>query len=325
MNNGAEILKSISALLHNSRRILIAAHIRPDGDAVGSLLGLGLALQSAGKQVQMVSADGVPNAYQFLVGTDQIVPSPSGNFDSMITLDCSDIKRVGNALNGFARPDLNIDHHLTNENFAKINLVDAKAVATSEILAVIMPQLGIKITQPAAAALLTGIVTDTLGFRTSNMTSNALRIAADLFEFGVDLPEIYQRTLVEHSFEAIGYWAAGLSRLKRSDGLVWAVMTSEDRKIAHYPGRDDADLITVLSSITGIDIAIVFVEQSHERVKVSWRARQGFDVSRIAVSFGGGGHAAAAGAELHGAISEVQERVLRATQLIREGTILENG
>jgi len=325
VNDHAAVLRLISALLHNSMRILIAAHIHPDGDAIGSLLGLGLTLQAAGKQVQMVSTDGVPSVYKFLVGADQVITFPSGNFDAMVTLDCSDIKRVGNALDEYALPDLNIDHHLTNENFAKINLVDVKAVATSEILAVILPQMGFKVTKPAAAALLTGIVTDTLGFRTSNMTSNALRSAADLFEFGVDLSEIYQKTLMEHSFEAIGYWAAGLNRLQRRDGLVWATLTLEDRKTAHYPGRDDADLITVLSSIADIDIAIIFVEQSHERVKVSWRARPGYDVSQIALGFGGGGHAAAAGAEIHGALAEVQERVLRATQLIRAGIVLENG
>lgn len=313
-------LAAAAQILQSSQRILLAAHIRPDGDAIGSLLGAGLALQEAGKQVEMVLADGLPTSYQFLIGSDEIVTSPSGDFDAIVTLDCSELSRTGKALDGFRQPDISIDHHVTNKNFARINLVETRAVATAEILAEALPTMGFRLTQPAAVALLTGLVTDTLGFRTSNMTSKALRTAADLMEFGVDLPEIFQETLIQRSFEALTYWGAGLSRLQHEDGLVWTSLTLADRKATHYPGRDDADLITVLSSITGIDIAIIFVEQNGERgrekVKVSWRARPGLDVAQLAVTFGGGGHPAAAGAEIQGVLLEVQERVLKATRAL---------
>jgi len=320
------LLTAAGQILHSSQRILLAAHIRPDGDAIGSLLGAGLALQNAGKQVEMVLADGLPTSYQFLTGANQIVTFPSGDFDAVITLDCSELGRTGNALDGCLTPDINIDHHITNEYFARLNLVESHAVATAEILAVALPMMGFQLTQPAAAALLTGLVTDTLGFRTANMTPQALHTAADLMEFGVDLPEIFQKTLLQRSFESIAYWGAGLGRLQHEDGLVWTSLTRADRKASHYPGRDDADLINILSSITDLDIAIIFVEQSgeqgREKVKVSWRARPGLDVAQVALTFGGGGHAAAAGAEIHGGLYDVQERVLKATRLLLAEPVL---
>lgn len=324
-DGGANELAAIIGRLQIAKRILIAAHMRPDGDAIGSLLGLGLTMRAAGKQADMVSADGVPVNYRFLIGADQVITYPQGDYDLIITVDCSELSRVGNALDGYAIPDLNIDHHITNENFARYNLVDPRATATAEILASSLPAFGYALTQPAAAALLTGLVTDTLGFRTSNMTPKALRVAADLMEFDIDLPQIFQNTLFQRSFEAIEYWAAGLGRIQRNGGIVWTSLTLADRKAARYPGRDDADLINVLSSINDYNIAVVFVEQGRERVKVSWRAQPGFDVSQVAVSFGGGGHPAAAGAEIGGSLTEVQERVLQATMAIEQEFILEKG
>jgi phosphoesterase RecJ-like protein len=313
------LLSAADQELKAARNVLICAHIRPDGDAIGSLLGLGLTMQAAGKRVEMVLVDGLPTSYKFLSGTEQIVNRPSGVFDLIVTVDCSDTSRIGSALDGYRAPDINIDHHITNEYFAKINLVDDTYVATSEILADFLPQAGFALTQPAAAALLTGIVTDTLGFRTANMTARAFRVAANLLEFEIDLPEIFDKTLIQRTFEAVEYWASGLARLRKDDGIVWTSLTIQDRKEAKYPGRDDADLINILSGISEIDIAIVFVEQNPHRIKVSWRARSGLDVSQVALGFGGGGHPAAAGADIRGTLPEVQEQVLAATiALLRE-------
>jgi len=107
-----------------AQRILVTSHIRPDGDAIGSLLGLGLSLKEAGKQVQMILSDGVPAAFRFLEGSQQIRKKPEGDFDLSVVLDCSDFERSGSALNGHPTPDLNIDHHPTNLSFARINLIE---------------------------------------------------------------------------------------------------------------------------------------------------------------------------------------------------------
>jgi phosphoesterase RecJ-like protein len=147
-----------------------------------------------------------------------------------------------------------------------------------------------------------------------NMHPGTLRVAADLMEKGSDLPTLYQKALVNKSFEAARFWGAGLSTLQKEDGLLWATLTLEDRKAIGYPGKDDADLVNVLSSVNGVDIAIIFVEQPKEIVKVSWRAQQGFDVSDIASHFGGGGHKPAAGAEIKGNLDSVKTEVLNATR-----------
>jgi len=308
------LIQSTHKQLQAANRILVVSHIRPDGDAVGSLLALGLALQSVGKDVQMVLSDGVPRDFRHLKGSDKVLTWPQGDFDYIAVVDCSDLERTGSALNGYSIPDLNIDHHPTNLNYARLNLVESDAVATAEMLSGYLPQFGLPITKPIAEALLTGLITDTIGFRTVNMTPKALRVAADLMETGVDLPALYQRTLLSRSLNAVRYWGVGLSKISANGRLVWTTLTLEDRQQVGYPGRDDADLINVLSTIEDTDIALILIEQTDERIKVSWRSKPGFDVSQIALNFGGGGHKTAAGAEIDGSLKEVQSKVLNMTQ-----------
>jgi phosphoesterase RecJ-like protein len=297
--------------------ILIVSHVRPDGDAIGSLLGLGLALQDLGKSVQMVLADGIPSSFKHLEGTQQVLREPKGEFDTFIAVDCADFKRLGRVFESFSPPDINIDHHKTNENFGRINLIEAEEVATAAILTNHMPQWGLRISQPVAAALLTGIVTDTLGFRTSNTTPEALRQAAALMEAGADMTDLYMRALVRKSFSAARYWGAGLSNLESRHGIVWGTLTLADRKSAGYGGNDDADLINLISAIDGNKVGMIFVEQNDNHVKISWRAlEEGIDVSLVAKSFQGGGHAAAAGAEVQGGLSAVQQEVLARTRTL---------
>ena len=307
--------KAIKTRLGEAKEILIAAHIRPDGDAVGALLGLGLALQQSNKKVQMVLADGVPSSFKHLEGAEQIKTAIEATFDTFITVDCADFKRTGKPFESVGQPDINIDHHVTNEKFGKINLIEGEEVATSAILTNYLPMWGFQITKPIAAALLTGIITDTLGFRTANVTPELMRQVAILMESGVDMPELYMRGLVRRSYPATRYWGAGLSKLERKNGIVWGTLTLADRKAAGYSGNDDADLINVISAIDGFKVGMIFVEQSDHRVKISWRALEsGVDVSPIAKFFGGGGHAAAAGADVEGTLEEVQTNVLRKTQ-----------
>jgi len=235
-------------------------------------------------------------------------------------VDCSDMERIGNAANGVfingVAPDINIDHHITNLNFARLNLVDTEATATAEVLAELLPACGLSISPGTASALLTGIVTDTLGFRTENVRPETLCIAAKLMEAGANLHKIYRHSLINRSFKATRYWGAGLSNLERDGQMVWATLKLTDRQAVSYPGRDDADLINVISEINEGEISLIFVEQTGGRVKVSWRSQPGYDVSQIALCFGGGGHKAAAGAEISGSLDEVKQSVLQATRAL---------
>lgn len=297
----------------NAEHILIVSHVRPDGDAVGSMLGLGLALQEIDKDVHMVLADGVPTQFNFLSGVNQIRRKAEGQLDLIVAVDCADMERIGSALAGDSVVDINIDHHISNTQFAELNLVDVEAVATGAILAENLPALGLSFTLPVVEALLTGLLTDSQGFRTLNMNSNTLRVAADLIDKGADLPELYTRALVNRSFEAVRYWGAGLSHVNFENRIIWTSLSLKDRKAAGYSGRDDADLINLLSTIDGIDAAVIFIEQDLEKVKVSWRSRAGLDVSQIAAQFGGGGHTAASGAMVSGTLEEVEARVIETT------------
>jgi len=307
-------LKKVETIIREAKNILVTSHKRPDGDAIGSVLGLGLALQDAGKEVQMVLVDGVPSTFHHLTGYDQIFRRLDGDFDASIVLDCSDVQRVGNLFDENTIPTINIDHHKTNLQFAKINIVNQKVPATTEILYELVSEIDLPIRIHTAEALLTGIITDTLGFRTTNMQPKTMRVVADLMEMGCDLPYLYQKALIDRSFEAVKFWGVGLSTLQKEDRLIWATLTEQGRKQVGYPGRDDADLINVLSSIEDIDIAIIFVEQPNGHVKVSWRANKGFDVSNLAASFGGGGHQPAAGAEINGSLELVRTNVLNETR-----------
>jgi phosphoesterase RecJ-like protein len=297
--------------LQAASRVLITSHLRPDGDAVGSSLALALAMLDLGKGVQVVLSDGLPPAFSHLPGADLVRAVADGDFDLVVCLDCSDRKRIAPDLVDRHPTDILIDHHLTADPFGELNLLEPQAAATASILTRCMPAWGLKITPPVAANLLTGLITDTLGFRTSSTTPETLRQAADLLELGVDMPVLYNRSLVSRTFDEAKYWAHGLTSLSRYDGIIWATLTLADRTLSGYPGNDDADLINILSAIDDAQVAIMFVEQDVLRTKVSWRAlTPDLDVSAIARHFHGGGHKAAAGAEMTGTLAQVQETVL---------------
>jgi phosphoesterase RecJ-like protein len=308
------VLETLSRRIEQAERILIVSHVRPDGDAVSSVLAMGLGLQEEDKQVVMALADGVPAALKFLPGSEQIVKKVEGEIDLIIVVDCGSQDRVGSILNGYNRVDINIDHHPSNPLYGEINLVEGDAVSTTEILARYFPVLGLTITKPIATLLLAGILTDSQGYKTANTSPSSLRISADLFEMGADLPALFFDALTRKTYEAVGYWGLGLSQLKRDEQIVWTTLSMDDRKAVKYSGRDDADLVNILTAIDGAEVAIIFVEQDNSSVKVSWRARSDKDVSQIAQQFGGGGHVAAAGAMISGGLQEVQEKVIQATK-----------
>jgi len=309
----SEMDKQIAALIERSNRILMVSHVRPDADAAGSLLGLGLALKDKGKHVQMVLQDGVGN-FAYLPQHEQISRSPQGDVDMVIVVDCSDPDRVGNVLEGYGNPDLVVDHHKTNLNFGTYNIVEPEQVATAAIIFDHMESWGLAFSADIATCLLSGIVGDTIGFRTSNVNSDVLRKSAVLMDMGADLADVYQNELIMKPYTAIRYWGSGLNRLQYEDGLVWTSLTLADRNEIGYARNDDADLVNVLSAIKEASIAVIFVEQSPNEVKISWRAKPGYDVSGIALAFGGGGHAAAAGADVMDSLQNVQPAVITQTK-----------
>ncbi len=319
-----EIIGKIKARIDEAERIAVFGHVRPDGDAIGSVLGMGWALELAGKQVQFVSNDDLPRSGIFriedFVEKIPFVKEP-GPFDCSILLDISDIRRAGDYFNreDSPIPDICIDHHVSNPGIAKINWVDPEAAATAILVARLIPHLGLQMNLPIATALLSGIISDTQTFSTRNTNPESLRISADLIEQGADLYDLILTVVKAHSFEAGKYWGYGLGKMQLADGVLWSTLTLEDQKKSGYEEDDDANLINFLSSTTNAAVSVLFIEMSASTVRVSWRALPGTDVSKIAEKFGGGGHVLASGATIFDSLDLAIPPVLEMTKRMMSG------
>jgi len=312
MNKNTSISQNIRQRIDAAEKVTLVAHIRPDGDAVGSVIGFAEALRGIQKTVEIAFEETLPERFRILKEESKGKKTPSKE-GIIIALDSADLHRLPKA---FADKiiDINIDHHATNTNFGSLNYVKAEAAATAEIITDLLLDWDLEISSSAANALLMGIITDTIGFRTQNTTPHTLRTAALLVERGANLTHIYQQSLIDITWEASLLWGMALSKLQKEGEIIYTVITSEDRKKSGFTGRDDADLTNFLSSIQDAEISILFNQQSETSVKVSWRSRSNVNVANIAAQFGGGGHPAAAGAEIELSLQQTQQKVLEITK-----------
>ncbi|MFN2224187.1 MAG: DHH family phosphoesterase, partial [Candidatus Promineifilaceae bacterium] len=196
----AAVTDSIRLSLERAERILVISHIGPDGDAIASLTATGLALTQLGKRFTLVCDDGLPERFKYLPMSDRIssTPQPDAVYDLIIALDASDESRLGNAYAALPPPQpavINIDHHITNTNYGAINLVQPEATATVEVLFELFVTLNLRLDESMAICLLSGLVTDTLGFRTAGVSSRTLQIASQLVEAGANLYEVITKAL----------------------------------------------------------------------------------------------------------------------------------
>lgn len=300
-------------LLLGCQSPLLLTHIAPDGDAIGSLLALGWALRALGKNTALACRDPLPSSLDYLPGFDDVTSEIGKDFDLLITLDCSDEARIGEwggALPAPGVPLLNIDHHVTNTLFGTVNLVDETAVATAHLLYHLIPLLGVAIDERIALCLLTGLVTDTRGFHTSNVTSDVLRMAAELVDQGASLPLIIRNGLEQRSLNVLRLWGTALSQLQFSDGILWVKLSLAAQRAAGCEGCGGSGLSNLLIGTAEAEATVVLVEQEDGRVEIGFRAVPGFDVSGIALALGGGGHALASGCLVPGPLDEAEQRVL---------------
>jgi phosphoesterase RecJ-like protein len=310
-------IERLQNLLTSPGRVVILTHTRPDGDAIASLLSLCVSLDLVGYEVVGFLPEKIPQRYKFLPGSDQVTTLFPETADLLIAVDSADVMRLGFPSNmQVSKIDVNIDHHSSNSYFASINIVDPKAASTTFVIYEILVLLGFPINIDVATLLLAGLVTDTIGFRTENVTPDVLRFAAKMQETGAHLAEIQMRALNEKSFAAVRYWGCGINRIAQKNDVVWTSLRLEDKEKSGYSGLDDADLVNLLSAIEGMRVAVILVEQPGGRVKVSWRSSSGINVSKMAERFGGGGHHAAAGAMIEGDLEKVTNDVLDVTFLM---------
>lgn len=308
-------------LVRRSSSILLICHVSPDGDAIGSLLGLGLGLRTLDKKTTLACADAPPSKFRFLPGfesiTNELDPS---SFDLVIGLDSSDLLRLGSVyeMDGLDSVSLiNIDHHVTNLYFGDINLVDPTAASTAEIVLTLLDRLGLAIDEEytpnkteIATCLLTGIVTDTLSFRTSNVTPKVLKAAVRLVEAGASMSQVTHYAFNQRPLKELSLLAIGLNRLQAEDGLAWSEISLADRYALGDRGNSDAGLVGMLARTKEVHMAAVFTEKEDYKIEISFRADPGFDVSQLALSLGGGGHPAASGCTIEGPLEAAKARVL---------------
>jgi phosphoesterase RecJ-like protein len=314
----AGVPADVLATLRGGRRFLLLAHLYPDGDVLGSQLGLGLALRAAGRSVTLACHHAVGEPFRFLPGAEGVEQWTAGRagFDVVVTLDTPDPGRVGGLLADCRQPGtvvLNVDHHADNRRYGDVNWVAPGAAATGEMVYDLVEAAGLPMPAGVALNLYTAIVTDTGSFRYSNTTPRTFRIAARLVEAGAD-PALVALHLYETRHLPGLHLLGRLLQQVESDpgGLVaWMVI---DRTQAVSPDLLEAeDFITYPRSLRTVKVAVLFRELP-DVVKVSLRAKGEVDVARIAAQFSGGGHPNAAGAVVPGGLAEVRARVLAAVR-----------
>lgn len=307
-----ELRDTAIEVVDRARRILLVTHIAPDGDAIGSLLGLGWLLKAQGKELTLACEDPVPDACAWLPGSSEVVQRGNGSYDLVIGLDCSDERRMGQVFNDGAVgvPLLNIDHHITNTCFGTVNWVDPSSVSTTQMIFVLADTLGWKLTEEVAICLLNGLVTDTRSFRTSNVDAAAMRVALRLMEAGASLGDVVRQALDQRPLASIRLWGQAIGRSHLDDGILWTEVTRSMRQQWGLNENDNSGLANFLSSVREAQVVVVFTERENGIVDVGMRAVPGLNVAQAALKLGGGGHPQAAGCTLIDDLPQARERVL---------------
>lgn len=305
-------IKETADILQKSNHIALVAHINPDGDAVGSLLGLGNALAKIGKKVYLFIDDDIPEQFTFLANIEQIKrfafaePLP---VDLLVVLDSSDYDRVGKAKEklNFTK-SLNIDHHISNEGFTDFRYLDTNAAATCEIIFDLLEQMEIKIDEQIAPALYLGIVTDCGFFRYANTTSKTMSVAAKLLDCGIVPNEIADH-IETQTVETVMVLPKILDTLEfHLDNKIASISVSPD---LFSEGVDGELYLKYPRYIYGVQVALLFKGVSEDVTRISMRSKN-LDVSKIATLFDGGGHKLAAGCTIQGDIKTAKELIIKA-------------
>ena len=298
------------ALIRGASRILICSHRKPDGDAIGSLLGLGWALGSLGKQVTLACADRPENSLAALPGAGRIIQDLAPLYsldralpwDLCIVVDASGLDRLGALYETHtdlfaAVPLIDIDHHVTNDRFGVANVVDSGAASTTEVLALLLERMTVPLDVPAATCLLAGVMTDSLSFQTESTTPRTLRVAASLVERGAPLSGIAFQLFRQRPRSSAILYSKALGTLQFAAGgrIAWIEVTREMVESAG-PGADSGGLSGFCGSIQGVDVGFQIEEGADGRIYAGLRS-QSVDVAAVAAELGGGGHVRAAGCQ----------------------------
>jgi phosphoesterase RecJ-like protein len=302
------VLSSIAKAEH----LLVTAHARPDGDAIGGLLACWMMLQRMGKRADMALSDRVPCIYQSLPCAAQIrhCSRLEGDYDTVILLECDGIDRT--RLEGLEnRLLINIDHHTSGRAFAHVNWIDSNACAVAELVYQLAGAAGIEITPDMATCLYTAVLSDTGSFCYEGTDANTFELARNLVRHGADPVLIAQEVYFSNPAAKILLLGAALANLQHDGGLAWLWVTESDMDRTGATEEDCEGIVNYAIGIRGIEVAVFLRELRDHHVRLSLRSKGRVNVATIAERFGGGGHENASGCTLDGPLPAARERILQ--------------
>lgn len=312
-------LDNILEEINKAESIVILTHENPDGDAIGTGLALYNALKEYGKNPDIIIPE-YPRTFEFLPGADEIKKSSDiEKYDLAISVDCATIKMLNGFANYFenAKVKVSIDHHSTNTMFGDLNYVSPDAPACAQILLVVLNYFKIEITKDIGTCILTGIITDTGGFKYSSVTAETFEFVAWLLNKGINVSKIYRKVLQVKTKANFELTRKAMERLEfLEDGKVaFTYITKEDEEKVNAESGDHEGIVEVGRDIEGVEVSI-FLRETDKGCKVSMRSNEYVNVSDVCILLGGGGHVRAAGATIQCTVEQAKEKVLRQVKAV---------
>lgn len=315
MNSEVELDKIIE-IISRAKKIGIFTHESPDGDAIGSSLALYMGLKQLKKDVDVITG-AYSNSFKFLACLDEIKNEGTGDYDICISLDCANKTRLYDINGSFdkANTTISIDHHASNTFYANYNYVEDRSPAACKTLVKVLRKLGINITKQIGEALMTGIITDSGGFRYETVDDETFEFAAQMLDVGVNISNIYLTTFDVQTKAQFQLTLVATSRLKfvNKNRIAITYITREDIKKTNAKTGDHEGIVNVGRNVEGVLVSIFLREDDDCVYKVSFRSNEDIDVASIAKTFDGGGHNKAAGCVINAPLDVAIKRLLKET------------
>lgn len=300
MNNIYENIEPFIQLVEHSNSIVLAGHTSPDPDAISASLALGMALKKIGKNPIILLED-YTSSFEYIEESDIVYKEDYNNLqdiDLFISLDCGDIERLGNVKSIFERAKytVNIDHHISNNNFGKLNIVNVNSSSTSEIIFEIVNHIG-TLDLEIATSIYTGIVFDTGGFKHNCTSKRTHEIAGELIQLGVDSTKIHSNVLTMHTFENSKLLAKSIQNIYIENDIIISTLSNKEIEELNCTDKNTGGIVQYLLDTKNINVSVFLYEKVNKSIKASFRSKT-IDVNKIASKFGGGGHILASGATI---------------------------
>jgi len=319
------MLSQVVEFIESKNSLGITSHIRPDGDSLGSSLGLYWLLRALDKDVEVIMRDVAPHAYQQLPGADaiRVTPKIDRHYDAVFVIECSDIDRPG-LIDLDKQFVVNIDHHSTTELFGAINWIDPTASAVGEMIYNLCKATGVRVTKEIAECVYTAMLTDTGSFHYSNTTERTFKIASELVRTGVRPAKTAEAVFSSYQWTKIQLLSQVLSTAKRDETghVAWMRQTLEMQELTKASDEDADGFVNYPLAVSGVEAVALFKESSPGVYRTSLRSKGDVNVAKIAEQFGGGGHRNAAGCTLNGEWDEIEGKVV---PMLRDAVERANG